>query len=292
MAHAVDKARAPLLRIPGHEAKPIPQRWSRRPYVREDTILSETDSSPVSSVTVRNGSAGWFGSATRSLRIKLAYEWRKMWRKKSATSEDSDLEGRPSEEEMSGSGMTTSGDLPSRASGSSVLASMGGRSRVSGSRGSGTGVRGAHEGGTLPGGIGVPQNDGVDDPPVDNDVPPRAQVPRRSTDRQSGAHRSARSTATSSMRVADTDIANTDKNLHEHLIQGYLMARPSQEPSLQLRQTLDQYLYSHLESTSQRDEDQVVYRFTKGEPIPKMFMVDQLWMWILGNGKWISRPSS
>lgn len=91
--------------------------------------------------------------------------------------------------------------------------------------------------------------------------------------------------------MVDTDVARTDGNLHDHLIQGYLATSPSREPSLQLRQTLDQYLYSHLESTSQRDEDQVVYRFTQREPTPKMFMVDQLWMWILGNGKYPVQPS-
>ena len=287
MAHAVDEAGRPSFNIPGSDSRPVSRLWGRRTHTRDKASSSGTDSSLLSPATARNGVAGWLGSAARSLRIKLAHPWWKMRRTRSTSSGDSDIEGRPSEDVRSGSGVTRSGGLPSRASESSVLASGGAGSRVSGSRGSETAVREAQECETLQGGTGARQNDTVEAPPIneDVDIPPKTEPLRRSTDRQSGAHRSVRSTETSNVRLADSDVVSTDKNLHEHLIQGYLATRPSREPSLQLRQTLDQYLYSHLESTSQRDEDQVVYRFTKGEPIPKMFMVDQLWMWILGNGK-------
>ena len=64
----------------------------------------------------------------------------------------------------------------------------------------------------------------------------------------------------------------------EKLIQSYLSdANP--------RRTLDQY-YFPAGNTSERDKDQVVTRFCKEQEIgePKLFMVDQLWLWILGNG--------
>lgn len=57
--------------------------------------------------------------------------------------------------------------------------------------------------------------------------------------------------------------------------------------SLHVRRTLDQSFYHNIDTQS-RDTDQVVYRYqTKGKAEdpdvdPKIFMVDQLWMWILG----------
>jgi hypothetical protein len=55
-----------------------------------------------------------------------------------------------------------------------------------------------------------------------------------------------------------TDNLTTDL-LNEYLIKGYLVPPESKTiPPLQLRRTLDQYFYTHLKSTSQRDSDQVV----------------------------------
>jgi ankyrin repeat protein/Mg2+ and Co2+ transporter CorA len=58
--------------------------------------------------------------------------------------------------------------------------------------------------------------------------------------------------------------------------------------SLHVRRTLDQFFYHNIDTQS-RDEDQVVYRYQcRGQSPeelgidPKIFMVDQLWMWILG----------
>lgn len=56
--------------------------------------------------------------------------------------------------------------------------------------------------------------------------------------------------------------------------------------SLHVRRTLDQSFYHNIDTES-RDQDQVVYRYqTKGKALdecdPKIVMVDQLWMWILG----------
>ncbi|KAL4893515.1 ankyrin repeat-containing domain protein [Aspergillus ambiguus] len=64
---------------------------------------------------------------------------------------------------------------------------------------------------------------------------------------------------------------------------------PSASLTLHLRQTLDQYFYPH-SNTERRDKDQVVYRYQTRGPgrkrilyaSPKLFMVDRLWMWILG----------
>ncbi|PNS14791.1 hypothetical protein CAC42_2020 [Sphaceloma murrayae] len=57
--------------------------------------------------------------------------------------------------------------------------------------------------------------------------------------------------------------------------------------SLHVRRTLDQFFYHNID-TDWRDEDQVVYRYqyTNQGSLhtcdPKIFMVDQLWMWVLG----------
>jgi Mg2+ and Co2+ transporter CorA len=56
--------------------------------------------------------------------------------------------------------------------------------------------------------------------------------------------------------------------------------------SLHVRRTLDQFFYHNIDTQS-RDRDQVVYRYqckrTDERSVdPKIFMVDQLWMWTLG----------
>lgn len=68
----------------------------------------------------------------------------------------------------------------------------------------------------------------------------------------------------------------------EHLIHAYM-----NNNSLHPRRTLDQFFYHGID-TSRRDTDQVVLRHTqkyRRHEEPKLFMVDQLWMWILGGGK-------
>jgi len=76
-------------------------------------------------------------------------------------------------------------------------------------------------------------------------------------------------------------------NLDEHLLKAYLSpSKPGETPPLQLRRTLDQYYYTHLVSTAGRDGDQVVLRYTRKNSLePKIFMVDQLRLWILNDGK-------
>ncbi|KAL8770419.1 MAG: hypothetical protein Q9209_003845 [Squamulea sp. 1 TL-2023] len=64
----------------------------------------------------------------------------------------------------------------------------------------------------------------------------------------------------------------------EMLIHAYLQS----SPNLHIRRTLDQFYY-HAISTEGRDTDQVVYRYTREKrKEKKVFMVDQLWLWILG----------
>ncbi|CAK7219019.1 hypothetical protein SBRCBS47491_003704 [Sporothrix bragantina] len=62
------------------------------------------------------------------------------------------------------------------------------------------------------------------------------------------------------------------------LTKGYICNTPPLHP----RRTLDQFFYHGID-TSIRDTDQVVYRYCKRHDIEKkVFMVDQLWMWVLG----------
>src|SRR2546421_8047146 len=74
----------------------------------------------------------------------------------------------------------------------------------------------------------------------------------------------------------------------EFLIRGYL----NSSTDLHLRRTLDQFKH-HSINTEKRDRDQVVYRFCKKEKKElKIFMVDQMWMWILGDSEWLRNSFS
>lgn len=74
------------------------------------------------------------------------------------------------------------------------------------------------------------------------------------------------------------------KTYDEMLIRAHLATSTT---SLHVRRTLDQSFYHNIDTES-RDQDQVVYRYQlkgkdpKEEIDPKIVMVDQLWMWILG----------
>lgn len=95
-----------------------------------------------------------------------------------------------------------------------------------------------------------------------------------------------------------------DSHPDNQLIYKYL----HQEPPLHPRRTLDQSYYGALKNTQARDRDQVVYRATtpqhhgcvKNEQdgkcaqcqddvrmLPRVIMVDQLWMWILDESRWL-----
>jgi ankyrin repeat protein/Mg2+ and Co2+ transporter CorA len=73
------------------------------------------------------------------------------------------------------------------------------------------------------------------------------------------------------------------KTYDEMLLRAHLT---SSQISLHVRRTLDQFFYHNIDTQS-RDRDQVVYRYQckSDDPQhvdPKIFMVDQLWMWTLG----------
>jgi hypothetical protein len=65
------------------------------------------------------------------------------------------------------------------------------------------------------------------------------------------------------------------------LVKAYLNHKPPLHP----RRTLDQYAYHGIDTTA-RDQDQVVYRWCKRNGFePKVYMVDQLWLFVLGKGE-------
>ncbi|XXH02274.1 hypothetical protein Hte_008643 [Hypoxylon texense] len=69
-----------------------------------------------------------------------------------------------------------------------------------------------------------------------------------------------------------------NKSRDSLMVNAYLKSNPPLHP----RRTLDQFFYHGID-TSARDTDQVVYRYCKeNNDEPKVFMVDQLWLWILG----------
>lgn len=81
---------------------------------------------------------------------------------------------------------------------------------------------------------------------------------------------------------AHSDGLRTSKSQDENLIRGYL----NSSTDLHLRRTLDQFKH-HSINTEKRDRDQVVFRYCDKAKKPlKIFMVDQLWMWILDDSKW------
>ncbi|RYO87269.1 hypothetical protein DL762_004314 [Monosporascus cannonballus] len=62
------------------------------------------------------------------------------------------------------------------------------------------------------------------------------------------------------------------------LVHAYLTATPPLQP----RRTLDQHFYDGIDTTL-RDTDQVVYRYCEKHKLEKkVYMVDQLWLWVMG----------
>jgi hypothetical protein len=75
-----------------------------------------------------------------------------------------------------------------------------------------------------------------------------------------------------------------DERLIRHSLRGEF------DSPLHIRRTLDQSYFLTLEDTTTRDKDQVVYRATKPSirhpyNVTRVVMVDQLWLWILGESK-------
>ena len=76
-----------------------------------------------------------------------------------------------------------------------------------------------------------------------------------------------------------SDLPEQSSHITDRVVCSYLQA----EYPLHPRRTLDQFYYNPLD-TQQRDDDQVVYRYTRSISEPKMMMVDQLWLWLLNDG--------
>lgn len=96
-------------------------------------------------------------------------------------------------------------------------------------------------------------------------------------------HSATRYRRSEALALTEGDREYTIKNANALLLRGYGVAEENGEVTFQPRRTLDQYFYSHLDNTAHRDKDQVVYRYTKTED-PKIFMVDQMWLWIINGG--------
>lgn len=90
----------------------------------------------------------------------------------------------------------------------------------------------------------------------------------------------------------DTTQETREVNPNELHIRGYGVSEANGQIPFQPRLSLDQYYYSQLENTAARDKDQVVYRYTnnpQNSTEPKIFMVDQLWMWLINGGMYKPR---
>jgi hypothetical protein len=82
------------------------------------------------------------------------------------------------------------------------------------------------------------------------------------------------------------DTEAEERLLMRGLVPQTIDTEKTREPALHIRRTLDQSYFLNLEDTSRRDRDQVVYRATRlpwhvPGNLPRVVMVDQLWLWIL-----------
>jgi hypothetical protein len=76
------------------------------------------------------------------------------------------------------------------------------------------------------------------------------------------------------------DEAANERHIMEHL---------HSSPPLHMRRTIDQYYYPTVEDSTQRDQDQIMFRGTRSRNDPdamaRVVMVDQLWLWILDDSQ-------
>lgn len=83
--------------------------------------------------------------------------------------------------------------------------------------------------------------------------------------------------------VVPDDASILKESKEQSLLKAYLRAKHP----LHIRRTLDQYYYHAIESTKERDSDQVASRYQEKYNLqPKvMTVVDQLWLWVLPGDK-------
>jgi hypothetical protein len=142
------------------------------------------------------------------------------------------------------------------------------------------------------------ENVNIEPPTIQNSTGINTESDTKQTEKSIGADETSatRVLAASSETPLSTKAKSEDKpkarNPHisfdkvdEALVNAYLIPYNPGEAPLQTRRTLDQYFYTHLSNTSQRDSDQVVYRYMRDQTSyePKIFMVDQLWLWVLSD---------
>ncbi|KAF2452604.1 hypothetical protein BDY21DRAFT_358573 [Lineolata rhizophorae] len=90
----------------------------------------------------------------------------------------------------------------------------------------------------------------------------------------------------SSANVAD-DCETELRRFYAEMMANQLLS----DKPLHIRRTLDQYYYTHIKKTRERDLDQVVAKYgpmAKEKGHRPMIIVDQLWLWILGGNTVIS----
>lgn len=73
---------------------------------------------------------------------------------------------------------------------------------------------------------------------------------------------------------------DTDHELEESPDECLIRAYLKTPKSLHVRRTLDQFHYSMLPSTEERDVDQFLLKHSSDQTRPKVVMVDQLWIWM------------
>lgn len=85
------------------------------------------------------------------------------------------------------------------------------------------------------------------------------------------------------LRMRDMSAPKAGASIHEKLVHAYIGRRPA-EPALHIQRTLDQFQNPLLAYTAHYDADQVAYRYSRyeGLPKPKILTVDQLWLWTDG----------
>ncbi len=84
-------------------------------------------------------------------------------------------------------------------------------------------------------------------------------------------------------------LSEMDCPTEEKLIRAYLF----DNRALHIRRTLDQFYYHTLKSTATRDSSQVLSRYTEKLMDKKLvFMIHQLWLWVLDEGSSRKAPVS
>lgn len=86
------------------------------------------------------------------------------------------------------------------------------------------------------------------------------------------------------------DLVRADESVMDRLHAILMEEQLHLDKPLHLRRTLDQFYYTNIRDTSDRDRDQVLSKYGPESALVgsrPILMVDQLWLWILGGGEQI-----